>query len=68
MFRSIRDVVGNVMTELEAKQEAYRQQRLEHARAWHQSNAEDFCARKEVDPVTGKWLVANDNAHTAAAE
>lgn len=55
-WRSISEVVGRVMTEFEAKQELYRQQRLEHAAQWHQSNAEDFCARKEVDPDTGKWL------------
>jgi len=23
---------------------------------WWTADAEDFCARKEVDPATGKWL------------
>jgi len=39
-----------------AKQETYRQQRLAHSAAWFQSDAEDFCARKEIDLASGKPL------------
>jgi ribosomal protein L32E len=41
---------------MDVRQDAYRKQRLAHTDAWRQSNAEDFCVRKEVDPDTGKSL------------
>jgi len=51
------EIMANVMADFfSAKQEAYRQQRLAHSEAWFQSNAEDFCRRKDLDPATGKPL------------
>jgi hypothetical protein len=46
------------MTAQEAaeRQAAYAQHRKTWAAQWHVANAEDFCARMEVDPQTGKWL------------
>ena len=50
-------IMSNVMADFfAAKQESYRQQRLAHTEAWLQSDAEDFCARKDIDPATGKPL------------
>ena len=51
------EIMANVMADFfSAKQEAYRQQRLAHSEAWFQSNGEDFCRRKDLDPDTGKPL------------
>ena len=51
------EIMSNVMADFfAAKQETYRQQRLAHSAAWFQSDAEDFCARKEIDPASGKPL------------
>jgi hypothetical protein len=38
------------------RQAAYAQYRKTWTEQWHIANAEDFCARMEVDPQTGKWL------------
>jgi hypothetical protein len=38
------------------RQTAYIEHRKHWRESWWISDAEDFCARKEVDPVTGKWL------------
>ena len=38
------------------RQIAYEAARREHTELWWITEAEDFCARKEVDPRTGKWL------------
>lgn len=51
------EIMAGVMADFfAAKQETYRQQRLAHCEAWFQSNAEDFCRRKDLDPDTGKPL------------
>jgi hypothetical protein len=39
-----------------AKQTLYAEHRRRHTDQWRIANAEDFCARMEVDPQTGKWL------------
>ena len=38
------------------KQQAYEAARRLYREQWEQSDAEDFCARKEVEPGTYKWL------------
>jgi len=38
------------------KQVAYEARRKAWRESWWISDTEDFCARKEVDPLTGKWL------------
>ena len=38
------------------RQTAYERARRERREQWWISETEDFCARKEVDPRTGKWL------------
>ena len=38
------------------RQAAYAQGRKTWTAQWLVANAEDFCARMEVDPNTGKWL------------
>jgi len=38
------------------RQVAYEASRKAWREGWWISDAEDFCARKEVDPLTGKWL------------
>lgn len=39
-----------------SKQAVYAEQRRRHRELWEQSEAEDFCARKEVEPGTYKAL------------
>lgn len=43
--------------EVDERQLAYQEARRAWREGWLISNREDFCARKEVDPDTGKWLV-----------
>lgn len=43
--------------EIDERQLAYIEARRAWREGWMVSNREDFCARKEVDPDTGKWLV-----------
>lgn len=38
------------------RQTAYERARAQRREQWWISETEDFCARKEVDPRTGKWL------------
>ena len=41
------------------RQLAYAEARRLRREQWWISETEDFCARKEVDPATGKWLEPN---------
>lgn len=46
----------NDMLNPQALQAIYQLRRAQHAHQWFQSNAEDFCVRKEIDPATGRYL------------
>ena len=39
------------------RQVAYERYRKAFRDEWWISETEDFCTRKEVDPMTGKWLI-----------
>lgn len=44
------------IADTKAQQSAYAMSRKLYREQWAQSDAEDFCARKEVEPGTYKWL------------
>ena len=46
------------------RQVAYEAHRKAWRDEWWIADTEDFCARKEVDPRTGKWLVESVSRET----
>ncbi len=49
---------GITVEQAAERQAAYARSRRAWTDQWRIANAEDFCARMEVDPQTGKWLVS----------